>query len=150
MSKGTGNIARRLTQGSQPGRARTGQGGRFRKGHAKKGGRRAGVENIVTRELKDAILNAAIRHGADGKGKDGLDGYMLMLAREERKIFGTLLCRLLPMQVKASINTLVNIKYKTLEEATAEAIRLGLPERRVYELKDYSRTEDRKDEPPAA
>ena len=60
-----------------------------------------------------------------------------------------LLRAVLPMQVNASINTSVNVKYKTLEEVTEEARKLGLPERRVFELTDYKRIEDGQDEPPA-
>jgi len=151
MSK-VGKIAKRLARGSQPGRGQIANGGGlYRKGHKKTGGRKKGVQNTLTRGLKEAILSAAVRHGEDGKGKDGLEGYMLMLARQEKKIFGVLLRAVLPMQVNASVTTSVDVKYKTLEEASEAARGLGLPERRLYELTDFRRIEDEQDErPPAA
>jgi hypothetical protein len=151
MSK-VGKIAKRLTSGSQPGRGQIANGGGlYRKGHKKIGGRKKGVQNTLTRELKEAIINAAIRLGADGNGKDGLEGYLMMLGREEKRTFGMLLRAVLPMQVNASVTTTVNVKYKTLEEASEEARKLGLPERRVYELTDFRRNEDEQVErPPAA
>jgi hypothetical protein len=146
-----GNIAKRLTRGSQPARKCVNNGGGlYRRGHRKTGGRKKGTQNTLTRELKEAILNAAIKHGLDGKGKDGLEGYMLMLASNERKIFGVLLRAVLPMQMNASIETSLNVRYKTIEEASEEARRLGLPERRVFELKDYRRIEHEPNEPPPA
>jgi hypothetical protein len=38
-----------------------------------------------------AIIDAAIRHGSDGHGKDGLVGYMLVLERTKFKTFVTLM-----------------------------------------------------------
>jgi hypothetical protein len=151
MSKTVSMTTKRLTRGSKPARANISGAGRYRKGHKKVGGRKKGVSNLLTREMKEAIINAAIRLGADGNGKDGLEGYLMMLGREEKKTFGMLLRAVLPMQVNASVTTSVNVKYKTLEEAKEEARRLGLPERRVYELTDFRRIEDEPDaRPPTA
>jgi hypothetical protein len=91
----------------------------------------------MTRELREAILNAAIRYGEDGKGLNGLEGYMFLLASEDRKVFGTLLRAVLPMEVKASFVTSVNIPYQTIEQAEKEARELGVPENRLRELRDY-------------
>jgi hypothetical protein len=41
-------------------------------------------------ELMEAVANAAIRHGGDGRGKDGLVGYILLLQRTEPKTFNML------------------------------------------------------------
>jgi hypothetical protein len=38
----------------------------------------------------EAVVNAAIRHGSDGHGKDGLVGYMLLLERTEPRTFNML------------------------------------------------------------
>jgi hypothetical protein len=150
MSKILSKTAKRFTRGSQPGRANV-SAERYRKGHKKFGGRKKGVQNVLTRELKETIINAAVRLGADGKGEGGLEGYLMMLGREEKRTFGMLLRAVLPMQVNASVTTTVNVKYKTLEEASEEARKLGLPERRVYELTDFRRIEDEQVEhPPAA
>jgi len=140
------SMSKRLTRGSQPARARAGNAGRYQQGHKKAGGRQKGVPNVFTRELKEAILNAAIRHGADGTGEGGLEGYMFLLARTDRKTFGMLLRAVIPTQVNASVSTFVNVEYKSVEQATAEARALGLPEKRVFELKDYQ-TQDATEEP---
>jgi hypothetical protein len=79
-----------------------------------------------------------------------LKGFIKKIGREDLKSSAMLLRAVLPMQVNASINTSINVKYKTLEEANEEARKLGLPERRVFELMDYRRIEDEQDEPPPA
>jgi hypothetical protein len=43
-----------------------------------------------TRDLMEAVVNAAIRHGSDRHGKDGLVGYMLLLQRTEPRTFNML------------------------------------------------------------
>jgi hypothetical protein len=62
-------------------------------------GRAKGAQNKVTTALKEAILKAAEKVGEDGKGKDGLTGYLVMLARKERKAFAGLLGRLQPLKL---------------------------------------------------
>jgi hypothetical protein len=52
-----------------------------------------------TRNLMEATINAAIRHGSDRHGKDGLLGYMLVLQRTTSKTFVRLMA--LQWQVKA-------------------------------------------------
>lgn len=65
-------------------------------GHAKMGGRVKGTSNKSTVLLKEAILLAAEAVGQDGKGKEGLLGYLKMAAVSQPKAFITLLGRLLP------------------------------------------------------
>ena len=43
-----------------------------------------------TRDLMEAVINAAVRHGGDGHGQDGLVGYMLLLQVTEPKAFNML------------------------------------------------------------
>lgn len=62
-------------------------------------GRQKGVPNKSTQVLKDAILEAAEAVGENGKGKDGLIGYLKMVAKKEPKAFATLLGRVLPLQI---------------------------------------------------
>lgn len=62
-------------------------------------GRKKGVPNKTTTQLKEAILDAAGRHGFDGTGTDGLTGYLLKLAGDEPRAFAGLLGRVLPLQV---------------------------------------------------
>jgi hypothetical protein len=73
----------------------------WKKGRPKTGGRARGVQNVVTRELKKAILKAAELHGQDGKGKGALVGYLYRLAAmEEPVLFVSLLRAIIPMQIK--------------------------------------------------
>ncbi len=132
-------ITNRLTRGSQPARAPVADAGRFKKGHAKAGGRRKGVQNAVTRELKEAVLNAAAKHGFDGKGKDGLEGYMTMLAYEDKRIFSTFLRVLLPMQMNVTTEV-ERVPYKTVEEIDRELAACGLPPMRDLFVPDYRGT----------
>ena len=72
--------------------------GNSNNGHKKKGGRKPGTPNKLTRELREAILAAAEHVGLDGKGFGGLTGYFTRLALKNPTSFGSLLGRLLPMQ----------------------------------------------------
>lgn len=63
------------------------------------GGSRKGKPNKTTALLKDAILLAAEQTGQDGKGKDGLTGYLRRVAQADVKAFSSLLGRVLPLQV---------------------------------------------------
>lgn len=63
-------------------------------------GRPPGTPNKTTAALKDAILKAAELTGRDGKGKDGLTGYLRRVAAEDVKAFSGLLGKVLPMTVQ--------------------------------------------------
>lgn len=62
-------------------------------------GRKKGVPNKLTTSLKEAILAAAVDVGQDGKGKDGLQGYLRHVAVTDVKAYSTLLGKVLPMQI---------------------------------------------------
>ena len=62
-------------------------------------GRTPGAINRITKDLKTGILNGAIAHGADGRGKDGLDGYLCMCAARYPKHYLQVLAKLPPLQV---------------------------------------------------
>ena len=70
--------------------------------HAGKRGRKPGVPNRITAVLKDAIVLAATAVGEDGKGKNGLLGYLVALARDEKRVFGALLARVIPLATSDS------------------------------------------------
>ena len=61
--------------------------GTFKKGHKKLGGRKKGTPNRVNQDLVDRIVNAAGQVGSDGKGKDGVDGWLQTLAGKKTGYF---------------------------------------------------------------
>jgi hypothetical protein len=74
--------------------------------------------------LKDAILKAASMIGQDGKGKNGLTGYLMMLAVKERAVYARLLEKVLPMQLELKDKT---APQYTAEEAVERLQERGLP-----------------------
>ena len=125
-----------LTRGSQPGRVRV-KGKRFSKEHQPKRprGRPKGATNLLTRNLKEAILGGCEDCGLDGKGTGGLRGYMKRLAKEDTKTMGMLVRSMLPTEVKVEEKQVP--VYQTVEEAKAEVARLGLPPAEIYKLEYY-------------
>jgi hypothetical protein len=85
------------------------------------GGRVNGTPNKTTRVLHEAVILAAEQVGEDGRGSNGLVGYLTRLARDEQKVFGHLLSRFLPDQEAASEPRPVQLITSDMsaEEATA-------------------------------
>jgi hypothetical protein len=81
-------------------------------------GRPPGIPNKLTKTLKEAVVLACERHGEDGKGANGLVGYMFLLASEERKTMGALLGRMIPLEVSGAIehSDAQDKTYTTTEE----------------------------------
>ncbi|MBR0710134.1 hypothetical protein [Bradyrhizobium liaoningense] len=71
-------------------------------------GRQWGSRNRITRDLKQAVIDAAIAHGSDGHGRGGLTGYGFFLASRHPKAFSGLLGKLLPLQVDATVDSVVS------------------------------------------
>jgi hypothetical protein len=84
--------------------------------------------NLSAQEIVDAIITVGVRRGSDGRGKDGLDGRMFMLARTDRESFGILLVEALRLKMKAAPERAALKKYLTEEEMRAELRENGLPE----------------------
>lgn len=63
-------------------------------------GRPKGVPNKTTTALKEAILLAGEQVGEDGKGKDGLVGYLRKLAMSEPKSYAAILGKTLPLDTR--------------------------------------------------
>jgi hypothetical protein len=66
------------------------------------GGRQKGTPNKVSGTLKDAVLEAAAEIGLDGKGLDGLKGYLKRIAETDCKAYSGLLGRILPMTLEGN------------------------------------------------
>ena len=105
----------------------------FKKGQKPpaKAGRPKGVPNRTTTLLKEAVLLAAYLEGRDGKGKDGLTGYLRMIAKKYPQSYVQLLNRVLPLQVNASFSATVKtitvtMTAKEAAEIYAETLR-GAP-----------------------
>ncbi|MCU0952604.1 MAG: hypothetical protein MUC68_16515 [Burkholderiaceae bacterium] len=62
-------------------------------------GRPVGTPNKTTAALKEAILLAAEQVGQDGKGKDGLTGYLRHVAMKDVKAYAGLLAKVLPLTI---------------------------------------------------
>ncbi|WP_439407930.1 hypothetical protein ACNJX9_04370 [Bradyrhizobium sp. DASA03076] len=71
-------------------------------------GRQWGSRNRITRDLKQAVIDAAIAHGSDGHGRGGLTGYGFFLASRHPKAFAGLLGKLLPLQVDTTVTSVVS------------------------------------------
>ena len=66
-----------------------------------------GTHNRLTRDLKRGIIDAAEKYGADGKGRDGLTGYLFHLAGKHPKAFAGLLGKILPLQVTGNVGQFI-------------------------------------------
>ena len=131
----------------------------FKKGQKKVegSGRKPGQRNIVTKDMKEALLEAASRVGfireedldADGKptgkakansvwnpmgeskpiwsGEDGLVGYLTWASVYQSGHFMSQLGRVMPLQVNQKTETKVSVKYETVEEVRAGLLERGMP-----------------------
>jgi hypothetical protein len=80
----------------------------------------------VTRQVMEATINAAIRHGSDGHGKDGLVGYMLVLQRTTPSKTFIRLMEMAQQWQAATTNKMPT--HRTDEQVLAELREAGLPE----------------------
>lgn len=90
-------------------------------------GRPKGSKNKVPVELKRAIMEATAMVGRDGKGKDGLHGYLMRLAIGHPKVYARLLEKLIPMHIKIDDDNVKIEKYETVEELQLAMAARGLP-----------------------
>jgi len=70
------------------------------KEYRKKGGRRDGAHNKVTRALEEFFLTAEAGHREADEGIDCLVGYLAMLALKDERTFATLLGPALAIEFK--------------------------------------------------
>jgi hypothetical protein len=100
----------------------------------------------TAQEMVDAIIDAAARRGADGRGRHGLDGHMSMLASTSLRKFGILLGGALRLKMKPGRGEDdERPELVTLEQAKARLREAGLPESFADYLRPVDcRTEQRK------
>jgi hypothetical protein len=72
----------------------------FQKGHKKLGGRKKGVPNKNSLLLDKVVIAAATQVGSDGKGKDGVVGYLASIFRTSPKLAVKFLVRILAHETK--------------------------------------------------
>lgn len=96
-------------------------------------GQRAAEQTIVKytgikTQIQEAILDAATLLGEDGKGRNGLTGYLKDLARNEKRLFCRLLEKLIPTQITGKDgDPLIPREFNSVEDV-ANALRdRGLP-----------------------
>jgi hypothetical protein len=72
----------------------------------------------MTRQLKEAILLAAEAVGEDGKGKNGLTGYLINVARKHPDLFMPMLGKVLSLQINSKPETVKpsEVPYRTLDD----------------------------------
>jgi hypothetical protein len=97
-----------------------------RKRRTKHGGRKPGTPNVLTRELTEAVIQAAERVGRDLKGADGLTGYLMRVGRKDTKAFGSLLRAVLPLRIDLETE-IEGERPWTLEDYEAHFSRRRLP-----------------------
>ena len=126
-------LAARLTRGSQPGRARV-KGRRFGRANQPKRrrGRPPGATNLMTREVREAIIIAFSELGEDLRGKGGLVGFIKRIGRTDLKTSANLLCATMPRQV--TIKEKKEIVYQSADEVRAELKRAGIPVDSLFQL----------------
>jgi hypothetical protein len=118
----------RFTRGSAPNKSQKNAAGRHRfdsdnQPKAKRG-RPPGSLNKFTRDLREAVMEAAERLGRDGQGEGGVVGYLMWLGQAVPASFSMLMRAGMPAEIRA-ILTLKPLL--TLEEAMAELRARGLP-----------------------
>ena len=115
---------------------------KFQKGD-KRAGRKPGQPNLMTRDIKTLLREAAANTGfmekvpvldPSGKltgqyeyrwGKDGELGYLEWLARNHPGYFASLYGRLVPLDVNQKSETKTVVRYETVEERRAAMIAKG-------------------------
>ena len=90
------------------------------------GGRKPNATNKVPTLLKECIMQAAILEGSDGKGKDGLIGFLRKLSKKDLRSFAGLLGRVLPLQIENEKDEQVEVTYRSVAEVRRELLSRGI------------------------
>lgn len=111
--------------------------GTFKKGRKKTGGRKAAEPNKLPTTLKECILRAGEILGEDGKGKNGLTGWIIQLAINEPRTYAMLLGRVLPYQVETRGDEKSEIVYRSVTEIRREMVSRGIDVRLMAKLIEH-------------
>lgn len=103
---------------------------------------RGNSPNKVSRQLKEAILDAANKVGEDGKGKNGLEGFLIAQARKaDNRGFMSLLGKVLPLTVAFDKNRPLEVRttIELVKPEGADEPRDVTPPRRVVATIDHAK-----------
>lgn len=93
-------------------------------------GRPRGSQNKISVEVKEAVVNAAMNIGYDGKGEGGLIGYLEKMAKIEPRSFMSLLGRCVP--VNLVMKGTIQHEILTPEQLIAQLKERGVPVERIF------------------
>jgi hypothetical protein len=88
----------------------------------------------ATRDLTEALLRAAETVGFDGKGRDGLAGYLTRIAVLYPATMSGLLARNLSLQLHDNPELARHGEYQTFEQAAARIKASGIPIKEMIRL----------------
>ncbi len=136
-------LERRMVDATQPPKRHRGvkpgtkRGPYKNRGKPRLSGRQKGQPNTFTRDMKQAVINGIRKFGRDGRGTDGVEGFVYKLCRDHAAVAGALLRAVLPLEIKADFIQEVNVPYETLDDALEAARAAGMPEARIAELQQH-------------
>ena len=114
-------------------------------GKPKRGGRKEGVTNKFPRVLKECLLVAAELEGSNEKGKDGLTGFLRMMAREDLRSFAQLLGRIIPLQINTKGDLRVEVHYRTIEDVRTALAERGISLNQLVPMRVIEHDDDDED-----
>ena len=92
-------------------------------------GRPKGSKNKITLGLKEALLVALETVGEDGKGKNGLTGYLIKVARTRPDLIVRMLVAVLKLEKKSKPEPVnrPEVPYETVDDVLKEFVRRKIP-----------------------
>jgi hypothetical protein len=98
-------------------------------------GRKIGSPNLTTKIVREAAIMAAEIVGQDGRGKNGLVGYLVSAARKHPVPFLSLLGKCVPVEVKGTVaQEISDVKYKSVAELREALLQQGIVPSEIYGL----------------
>jgi hypothetical protein len=109
------------------------------------GGRKKGIPNRTTSVLKQAIIAAAEAVGSDGNGRDGLTGYLQMIAEKHPKEMCYLISKVLPLQLASDPDMPATVVFRSAADVRLEIERRGID---LNALADLTNNQSNLDDEP--